>query len=540
MQTPQTLGIAGLDTTASGLEDGAVYLLASESPPLVRALLFGNLPAGVGRPLLLVSRADPAMLPDTAGLDARLEAGSAALLAPRESRAAPPGRLVRQLAELATYRRRLKPADGPMLLALDDAESYLPLDDGIAAQHRLQHLLRWTATTGHTLLLLFAAQRLDLLQLTLLERLGGDCAGLAIGQAVRRGHYTWQIRHWKGWTGEAADLFPLTQAPDGRLHVAASPSADVAPPPSVAHDRLRVLATRASLPDSLAPPPNWQLFDNRAALLDAAADAVAATVLFDSADNTGLPEMVHRLRLRCGRQLKILVREIGNSRLRHSDEQLLLNLGANAVLPAELGFNSVLSLTDSLQQAVFHGPLDGEHNALFAASLPESDRGYLPPARFAAAVSAVVERSRTIGIHNAWIRLKPAPGIRPLDALRLCRFKRAGDLCCADGEHVYLFLFACRNSDVDTALHHLFRLPLGELFVDEVRSLDPDSIRQALKRFRLQDGFARLDDLSGAIHEQQTTPQPARLAPRRETPQQLPERISLPRRPGSIADTSPC
>ncbi|MDN0084374.1 cellulose biosynthesis protein BcsE [Crenobacter sp. SG2305] len=513
MLTRPTLGISGLDPAAGSLTHGAVYLVASEAPPLARALLFGNLPKGSDRPLLCVSSADPALLPDTACLDERLRDRSAALLTPlprKRGRAEP---LERQLVELAHYRARLQPVGGPMLLVLDEAETHLPLEHGSTAQRSLAQCRRWAAETGHTLLLVFSAQRLDLPQLALLSQLGIECAGLAFGQQSWQGHYTWQVEHWQGDGALTIPTpFPLTLDNDGRLQVDTTPDG-VNASPRAASDRQRVLATRSSLPESAAPSQNWQLFDTRAELLEAAETAVAATVLFDAADSADLPETISRLRQRCGKQLKILLREIGNSRLRHSDEQLLLNLGANAILPAELSLTSVLSLVGSLQQAVYQGRLGGETDTLEAASRPESDRGYLPPARFAKAVSATVERSRLIGIQNVLLILHPAPGASPLDMLRLCRFKRAGDLCTADREHVYLFLFACRDADVDTALRHLFRLPVSELFADEVRSPDLDSIRLALEQFREQEGFSSLPDLSEAIAKQQAATTVQRAAP---------------------------
>jgi len=530
MLTLPTLGISGLEPAAASLSAGAVYLVASETPLLARALLFGNLPKGGDRPLLCVSNADPALQPDTTHLDERLRARSAALLAPLSRKRDRVEPLERQLSELASYRVRLQPASGPMLLVLDEAETYLPLDHGAAAQRALAQCRRWAAETGHTLLLVFAAQRLDLPQLALLSQLGVECAGLAFGQQSWQGYYTWQVEHWQGDGALTMPTpFPLALTNDGRLQVDATPEGESASP-RAASDRQRVLATRSSLPESAAPSQQWQLFDTRAELLEAAETAVAATVLLDAADSAELPEAISHLRQRCGKQLKILVREIGNSRLRHSNEQLLLNLGANAVLPAELGLTSVLSLVGSLQQAVYQGRLGGETDKLEAASRPESDRGYLPPARFAEAVSATVERSRLIGIQNVLISLRPAPGASPLDMLRLCRFKRAGDLCTSDRDHVYLFLFACRDADVDTALRHLFRLPVSELFAGEVRSPDPDSIRLALEQFRGQAGFTHLSDLGEEIAKQQAETTVQRTAPQNKPRPATPTPAPLVRR----------
>jgi len=529
MQTLPTLGITGLDPAAAGLAAGAVYLVASETPLITRALLFGNLPHGGDRPLLCVSRADPTLQANTTRLDERLRTSNAVLLAPQQQDRAIP--LERQLAELARYRHRLQPASGPIVVALDEADSYLPLNHGAMAQRALEHCRQWAAETGHTLLLVFAAQRLDLPQLALLSQLGANCAGLAFGQQSWQGYYTWQVEHWQGEESLAMPTpFPLTLGNDGLLQADTSQDGEQASA-RAASDRQRVLATRSSLPDSTTPSPHWQLFDTRAALLDAAQTAVAATVLLDAADSGELPDAIHHLRQHCGKQLKILVREVGNNRLRHSDEQLLLSLGANAVLPAELGLTSMLSLVGSLQQAVYQGRLDGETVQLEAASRPETDRGYLPPASFVESVSATVERSRLIGIRNVLIGLRPAPGASPLDMLRLCHFKRAGDLCTADNDHVYLFLFACRDTDVGTALRHLFRLPVGELFAGELRNPDPDSIRLALDQFRNQNGFASLPDLSDAIAKQQ----PATPVPRSASPTKpsfaMPTPAPLQRRP---------
>lgn len=85
-----------------------------------------------------------------------------------------------------------------------------------------------------------------------------------------------------------------------------------------------------------------------------------------------------------------------------------------------------------------------------------------------------------LAVQSILVRLPLAPGITALDALRACDIKRKGDICTAIPESIYVFLFACREGDVDLALDHIFTLPIDVLFEGQLRFPIPTTIEHGL------------------------------------------------------------
>ncbi|AXE32028.1 cellulose biosynthesis protein BcsE [Chromobacterium phragmitis] len=508
MDTSPSLGIHDLPVSATSLAFGGLYLVACDSDALTQALLFVNLPAANAAPLICSCPHSPGSKQNTVWLDRRILSGSLTLLSPK---GATPPPLSECLEELSHARDHLRRDPAQKLLVLGNAEDYLNFKHPDASRRELRAAMRWTEARGHCALLLASRQRLDMAAQAMLTMAARQCAGLALAQEIGADTYSWQAEHWMGaGPAEESHASVLTRDAAGALRLLKEESDALASRP--AGDILQVYATRASLAGSEPPSPLWQLFEDIPALLDATRDAVAATVLLDTAGRQReiLGEAVAKLRQQCGCRLKILVREAGNRRLRQNEEQLMLQLGANLVLPAELHFATAVNLINSLQPAVYQRHSHLEPQKLQDASQPLPDRGYLPPARFADAVRKTVQRSGSIHISNTLVILSPASGIAPREMLAQGRFQRAGDLCTADAAQAYLFLFACGEADVPAALRNLFRLPVSELAENEVRCPDNDAIAQALARLESQPD---LPDLSQALSND-APPDTGRIAPR--------------------------
>ena len=96
------------------------------------------------------------------------------------------------------------------------------------------------------------------------------------------------------------------------------------------------------------------------------------------------------------------------------------------------------------------------------------------------------------------MRLNVLAQIPHLDALRACHTSRDGDLFTADHESVYVFLFACREPDVELALNRLFTLPLTQLFSSEATDSSDTGIRAMITP--LQESLRKgLFDYSAAL-----------------------------------------
>ncbi|MBZ0093573.1 MAG: cellulose biosynthesis protein BcsE [Sulfuricellaceae bacterium] len=386
----------------------------------------------------------------------------------------------------------------------------------------------------------WAKQKACALLLLCTRRVGRSDPAEALRQAAHRlggfarfrrsdDSLSWDVFHWFGVEGIVADRsFRLSAQADGGMAVEKDdlPLATF----ELAVDEDAVFITRAVLPGKQPPPATWRVVEDFDALGAAVAATAAATIILHYDQSTPLDVLartVFSLRQSRGIRIKIVVREV-NVRMRYSQEQLFMRLGANLVVPPEVGFSRFLSLVGMVQGQIFSRPLQADYETAVAGIALIPERGYLEPQAFIEAVAAAMERVRVLDIQNVLIRLPLAPGLSPLDTLRYCLMKRPGDLCTADEESVYVFLFACRESDVGLTLDRVFRLPVPELFEGEVRYFSPETIRQAMETLTAQAADGKLTDLSPALAAA-TLEQPAPEA--KSAPSENPDNIVQRRAP---------
>ena len=253
---------------------------------------------------------------------------------------------------------------------------------------------------------------------------------------------TQQLRHDGSCTqGQSQDLI---EAPDQRV----------------------VIATRSALAQQAGVPRHWHIVDTLDDVAVAAAQSIGATVLLDAGNNTEFEErarLVHHLRLTRPLTLKIVVRE-STSKLRSHSEQALLQLGANAVFYRELGFSRLLQLLQDTHSQSYARQVNPDYQQALDTFLPAPMRGYQPAPAFSRLVRDMLERTQDIGLSHSMVRLDMAPQIAHITALRACRMPRDGDLVTASRSAVYVFLFACREPDIESALKRLFDVPVAQLF----------------------------------------------------------------------------
>lgn len=289
------------------------------------------------------------------------------------------------------------------------------------------------------------------------------------------------LERWNAGTGA---LFQtafglLHDAASGRLTADGTRTHGAVSKLTEAVDQLDVIATRAAVQGQRGVPSHWRLVDGVADLEAAAATSVAATVLIDAGYASEFEErarLVHHLRRSHPLTLKIVVRE-NLGKLRIHSEQALLQLGANAVVYKELGFSRVLQQLLDLNLQSYTHQVDPDYAQALSSFMPALDRGYQPPAQFCRLVHDMLDRTHSIGLSHSLVQLTLLAQVPHLDALRACHTARDGDVFTADHEAVYVFLFACREPDVQMALSRLFRLPLTQLFAFEATDCSDAGIR---------------------------------------------------------------
>lgn len=188
---------------------------------------------------------------------------------------------------------------------------------------------------------------------------------------------------------------------------------------------------------------------------------------------------LYRLRRLRGNALKIVVRELSPC-LRYLDEQLLLSCGASLIVPCGTPLPRFLTLLDSLQGQVWNRTLPDDFALALRQLQPPAVRGLLAAEDFCRTVDHLLAQARQAEVSHLLLRLVPVPGLAPAQLVGQCRLRRYGDLACVTEGALYLFLFACRPSMLESALDNIFRLAWRELFIAHERLEDSRSIpRQA-------------------------------------------------------------
>lgn len=218
-----------------------------------------------------------------------------------------------------------------------------------------------------------------------------------------------------------------------------------------------------------APPlsEHWQTFDSNEALFETARSAQAATVIFSLSKNNqidSIARQIHTLRRQRGSALKIIVRE-NIASLRATDERLLLGCGATLIIPWNAPLSRSLTLIESVQGQQFSRHVPEDINLLIDQMQPLKLRGYQPWGEFCSAISVLMNNTLLPQDgKGVMVALRPVPGLRAEQALTLCRTNRMGDIVTIGENRLILFLSFCRINDLDTALSHIFPLPVGDIF----------------------------------------------------------------------------
>jgi len=286
------------------------------------------------------------------------------------------------------------------------------------------------------------------------------------------------------WSSDTGALFQtgfglVQDATTHRLAADGTRTQGATPELVTAADQWSVLATRASVEGQRGIPGHWRIFDGLEDIEVAAATCVASTVLIDAgsaSDFESRARLVHHLRLSRPPTLKIVVRE-NLGKLRTHSEQALLQLGASVVVYREVGFSRLLQLLQDINAQSHTRKVHPDYAQALDSFMPPRERGYQAPARFCTLVRGMLDRTHDIGLSHSMVRLSMLDQMPHIDALRACHTSRDGDLFTADHEAIYVFLFACREPDVELALQRVFALPLTQLFTSQATDCSAPGIR---------------------------------------------------------------
>lgn len=337
-------------------------------------------------------------------------------------------------------------------------------------------------------------------------------AGLALIHGDRR-DACWETRHWAGVdTAEGPSLLRLQSTAEGRLTCPPDLTAEAehwrrriieAP------DRDVVYVAAAAAHDA---EPHWVVLADAAAIEHQAMDAVGATCLFAigaAQELRPLAQRIHRLRRRCGRGVRLLVRECGY-RLRHGQAQMLLTLGANAIIASGQRAAEVLA---AHRERPFARPLTADFETALRSALPPTVGGQRDAAAFAEQARTLTLRAQEAGLACALLSFRLGAGVSTAEVRARCRPTRSGDLFCTETDTLHLFLYACWPEDIDKALRHILTGRVDALFDDEVRNTEPTLILAALDSLAARAVRAPLVDVAATTSPVSRPPRAVQPAP---------------------------
>ncbi len=265
-----------------------------------------------------------------------------------------------------------------------------------------------------------------------------------------------------------------------------------------AADQERVVVTRAAVQGESGIPVSWEIIEDIREVAEQLQQAVAATVILDFSPEVVFDELahlVHQLRLRSGRRLKLIVRGRGRP-LRYAQELLLLRLGATVLVDMEVSLTRLLRIVVSIQAQVYGREIETDYEGIIALANPDLPSGYLSPLAFCVAVRESLQRSELMGLESIMVRLRLLQGTHHRDVLQSCLIKRSGDFYTLDDSSLYFFLYACPSTSLEATLPRILLRPVAELFDQQTQFSDALTLEEALKNLEHRANTQALLDYS--------------------------------------------
>jgi cellulose biosynthesis protein BcsE len=268
-------------------------------------------------------------------------------------------------------------------------------------------------------------------------------------------------------------------------------------------DEDEVWVVRSAVPQGTKLPALYKVVEDNDALYKTALTRKAATLVFSVTRYTDLSALAQEcflLRKQCGRKLKLVIQNVDGI-IRHQDECLFLALGVNLILYSFSEPSRLLSQIQSIQGFQFSRPLPDSIDDVLKYSESALSKGYLPILRFAEQVSKHSDSAANLGVSGVLVMLQLLPRIEAIHPLHLFHVKREGDLFSYADGYIYLYLHACREHDVESAIKHLFKLQVSDFFTSKNIIADHFYIQQECRRIQRDYNQQEVPDYTEQLKE---------------------------------------
>ncbi|MDD5033493.1 MAG: BcsE family c-di-GMP-binding protein [Methylococcaceae bacterium] len=548
-----SIGVRDLPVAVGLLRPGNLYAVGVRNAQARRLLIANTASRALqqGAKVAIIS-AQPAdqvefLLALDAEVDRAVEAGSLCFFSQLEDYAV---KLERHGADRFLTELEDSGLQAGTLLLLDGANRLFSGHDRVKASTQARLYCDWFRGRRMIGIFCFADFSLPESAANRLKNLGDIFSGKSELKSDQ-GRFIWDVTYWETENGVVRGReFGVYCDPSGKHLVANGLEIDTMAQSLIkAPDERRVILTAHALDMSVHIPEGWKVVAGYAEILAAACDTIAATIVLHFERHEEFQELayvVHSLRMVAGRGIKLIVWEKGE-RLRYSQASLLTGLGVNLVLYKEQGMSKLLLAIEDLQGVCFIHCLEQDFESAVKAATPMVKGGYLPPKAFGNAVSLALNQRTSM--QHVLVCLRLSPEIAHIDALLACRIERPGDFLSADETQVYLFLFGCPESDIDTILDRIMALPVEELFLEQARYTSRELIAKIVDDFVARAEHQAFTDFSLQLRkpESKAAPSTEKLALENPTEDQTRHResangtMAAPRcAPGGKRSIAPC
>lgn len=268
-------------------------------------------------------------------------------------------------------------------------------------------------------------------------------------------------------------------------------------------DEDEVWLTRSAVPEGTKLPVFYKIVDDNDALFSKGLTKKSATLVFAVTRYTDLKALAKdcfSLRKKCGRRLKLVIQNVDGI-IRHQDECLFLTLGVNLILYSYSEPSRLLSQIQSIQGFQFTRPLPKSIDDVLKYSENVLAKGYLPPDKFVQQVAKHSDSAANLGVSGVLVMLQLLPRIDAIHPLHLFHVKREGDIFSFAEGAVYLYLHACREHDVESAIKHLFKLQISDFFMSKNVIADHFYIQQECRRMQRHFANTEITDFTQQLQE---------------------------------------
>ena len=475
------------------MKRGCLYAITNEASPSKLALMIGsicgNLEEGTSCVLVVDSVAD--IESDQAkalwgeSLTPRIDDGSLNIFIPQDDFKKNIFRygIKRFLRELELFSI---PSGG--YLWIQQAEELLMTQDMPFAVKQAELLKEWLAAREITAVLVFSRlSKAELSDIHLLqEALDGFCAVGSGSTGVEAKFAYWRspeglVDHESyGLASQRSGFYLATRlntltAPEHRVE---DNSVDEFP---------KYFCLDLSLKGELDKTPwPWKYPESYLDLYHATRDSKSPTIVFEFSATTDfikLAETIHIIRRTVGRSAKIIVHENGYS-LRHASESMLMLIGTNLIIHRDIPSWRIAKTIESLEGVRFERKIDEDIDSLFANVTATFKSGFLPIAEFIKETVALVFHADCIAAPKALIKGVIRPGLAANDIVQRVSLSREGDLISTTGNTVYIFLYACPDSQAIVTIERKISEPIEGIFLSHQLVFDSSKILEIVDCIR--------------------------------------------------------